>query len=290
MLDILFLAPGIHKQQDASNVNNGEFPTTGAMTTGYIFRVENQATAHYLQRIGKTGSLVTVHVADNTPRSAVHRILTDLFYIGNSSVSALYLSGIGLTMYSFAFLAVNKDFWAVGVLLTLVSARLINTVLIRRRSQLGWKGQPEPGVKGDLMIFLSQDRWIRMQGFVDDLKTVTSGEWLREPTSPEGFASAFATLLVYMAAALAANATTIGSIVIAGLLLTNIAILGLCNALTQNLHMFGRILRTVGPPKKYKRRLDMGEELVKETGRTDWAIAMGLIVAPTGTSPPKVTP
>jgi hypothetical protein len=40
IFDTLFLALGIHMQQEASGVNGGEHPTTGAMTTGYVFRVK----------------------------------------------------------------------------------------------------------------------------------------------------------------------------------------------------------------------------------------------------------
>ncbi len=47
-LDVLVLVPGIHKQQCADEINRGEFPTTGAMTSGYVFRVENPATVSYL--------------------------------------------------------------------------------------------------------------------------------------------------------------------------------------------------------------------------------------------------
>jgi hypothetical protein len=67
IFDILFLAPGIHTQQKASEVNGGELPTTAAMTTGYVFRIENQATVNYLQKIGEPGSLVTVNVVKEEP-------------------------------------------------------------------------------------------------------------------------------------------------------------------------------------------------------------------------------
>ena len=71
------------------------------------------------------------------------------------------------------------------------------------------EGAPDPGVEGDLLVLLSQDHWVRMKGFVDDLKTVTSGQWLRDQTTIERFATAYATLLVYSAAALASNASKV---------------------------------------------------------------------------------
>jgi hypothetical protein len=43
------------------------------------------------------------------------------------------------------------------------------------------------------------------------------------------------------------------------------------------LHMKGRILRIEGERKVYDRRRVLADELISESGRTDWAIAMGLI-------------
>ncbi|PBK87628.1 hypothetical protein ARMGADRAFT_448015 [Armillaria gallica] len=61
-IDVLVLAPGMHQQQSADEVNRGEFPQTGSLTSGYVFRVENPATVNYLQCIGRTGYLVTAQV------------------------------------------------------------------------------------------------------------------------------------------------------------------------------------------------------------------------------------
>ncbi|SJL04226.1 uncharacterized protein ARMOST_07587 [Armillaria ostoyae] len=64
-LDALVLVPGMHQQQCADEINRGEFPTTGAMNSGYVFRVENPATVSYLQTIGQAGNLVTARVSQN---------------------------------------------------------------------------------------------------------------------------------------------------------------------------------------------------------------------------------
>ncbi|KAF5383741.1 hypothetical protein D9615_003759 [Tricholomella constricta] len=72
LLDILFLAPGIHLQQNAPTLHGGELPATGAMTTGYVFRVENPATVSYLQRVGLAGHLVT-YTSLNTPTTTPRR-------------------------------------------------------------------------------------------------------------------------------------------------------------------------------------------------------------------------
>ncbi|KAF9029057.1 hypothetical protein BDZ89DRAFT_1065749 [Hymenopellis radicata] len=264
VFDILLLAPGIHTQQQASNVNGGELPATGAMTSGYVFRIENQATVYYLQGIGSPGCLVTVYVSQNSDSR-----LRDAF----SLPEMLYMLPIALTLTSLALLGALHDYWAIGVLLMLIFARFVNMVIIKRRTQMGWKGVKEPGVVGDLLVLLSQDRWIRVRGLVDDLKVVASGQWLRDETTIEGFASAFATLVVYATAALASNASTLGSLVIALLLLVSVALL----------------VHVVGEPKKYTRRLDMAKELIEETGRNDWAVSMGLVLPGESVGPSKVT-
>ncbi|KDQ57953.1 hypothetical protein JAAARDRAFT_252760 [Jaapia argillacea MUCL 33604] len=269
IFDILFLAPGIHCQQAASEVNGGEYPAAGALTNGYVFRIENPATVSYLQKIGESGHLVNVTVLPPA-KSRCGLPLRDLL------ATSLYLSGIALTIMVVASLVSIRDWWALGVVGMLAVARLLNVVVIKRRSTVGWKGAKEPGVYGDLLVLLSQDRWIRMRGSVDDLKTVTAGQWLREQTSVESFCVSFATLLVYSSAALAGNASTIGSLLIAGLLLISVAFLGLCNSMTKKLKMFGLSVYPEGERKSYERRLEMVGELVAISGRDDWAIGMGL--------------
>ncbi|KIP09001.1 hypothetical protein PHLGIDRAFT_506217 [Phlebiopsis gigantea 11061_1 CR5-6] len=277
MLDILFLAPGIHCQRDASEVNGGEHPTAGAMTNGYVFHIENQATVSYLQTVGKTGHLTTIRVSGEVPRK--HGLLLSLLQT-DFWATALYLIGIALTAITLVLLGVIRDWWGLGVVCMLLVARILNVLVIRRRTVLGWKGAPEPGVEGDLLILLSQDRWVRMRGMVDDIKNVTAGQWLREEETVESFVVSFATLLVYGSAALAGNASTVGSLLMACLLLVSAGILGLCNAATKTLRMFDRIVSVEGEPKRYERRLEMAHDLVLEMRRDDWAVDMGLIKKP----------
>jgi hypothetical protein len=271
LLDVLVLAPGIHRQQAASEINGGEYPTTGAMTSGYVFRIENQATVGYLQRVGEPGHLVNVTVSPPLQRK-------DSPFSTDIVASALYLSAIALTIVVFVLLATIHDWWALGVVGMLMLARLLNTIVIRRRSRIGWKGASEPGVEGDLLVLLSQDRWIRMRGSVDDLKVVTAGQWLRDETTVESFCVNFATLLVFVSAALAGNSSSVGSLLLACLLLISAALLGLCNSMTSRLQMFGRAVYPQGQPKAYNRRLDLVHELIEASQRDDWAIAMGMIV------------
>ncbi|KAG8830440.1 hypothetical protein FRC18_008080 [Serendipita sp. 400] len=276
-LDALFIAPGIHKHQAASDVNGGEYPATGALTTGYVFRVENQATVSYLRSVGRPGHLVNVEVLPKPMnRTKTRYILRNIFTEEDIS-SYLYLMGPALTLFVVICLLYNHDWWGVGVVAMLVLARLLNVIVIKRRSVMMWKGEKEPGKRGDLLILLSQDRWVRMRGAVDDLKAVTAGQWLRDETAIEGFLSATATLIVFTTAALSGNATTIGSLLLASLLLISAALLGLCNSLAKRLQMFGRIVRASGEPRAYKRRLDLAKELIQESGRDDWAIGLGMI-------------
>jgi hypothetical protein len=279
-LDVLFLAPGIHRQNATSNVLGGEFPAAGAMTSGYVFRIENQATVSYLQKVGKPSYLVNVQVTRCDTKSSVVGWLRDLLLTEDIAASLLYLFGVALTVVVVALVGVIRDFWAIGVLGLLMLARLLNVIVIKRRSTPGWKGAEEKGVRGDLLVTLSQDRWVRMRGLVDDLKAATAGQWLRDETTVEGFATGFATLLVYVSAAVAGNASTFGSLLVGSLLLISAALLGLCNSLTKNLRMCNRIVFTTGEPAKYTRRLELAEELIRASGRDDWAISMGLILPP----------
>jgi hypothetical protein len=265
--DILILCPGIHRQQLATELNHGEYPATAALTTGYVFRVENQATVYFLQKVGKTGCLTTLSV-ENASRSrdgyptefpGLYRVIALLTL---SSLSALFII----------------DPWAMAIVGMLMVARLLNILVIRSRSSgPGWKGVREPGVHGDLLILLSQDRWIRMQGLVDDLKAVTSGQWLSDANFAESMTTSAATLLVYLAAALTINASQTGKMAILLLLVVSSGLLAICNESVDTLQMNGFRVRHKGKPVAYRRRLDLASQLVEESGRDDWAIRLGMI-------------
>ncbi len=279
-LDALVLAPGMHQQQSADEVNRGETPITGAITNGYIFHIENPATVRYLQSIGCTGHLVTAKVSERFPlgdKQSEHNRRIQSFVAAGTRATLLYLLCPVLTIIAFVLLGAIEDWWGFGVLWMLVLARMINVVVIKRRSQKGWKGKKEPGVEGDLLILLSQDRWVRLRGLVDDIKAVTAGQWLRDMSDEESFAVAFATLLVYVSAAVAGNASKMGSLLIACLLLCSVALLGLCNAKTECLQMYGCTVRQEGPARHYQQRLEMAADLIETSGQSDWAIGIGLV-------------
>lgn len=278
-LDLFVLCPGVHRQQHATELNGAELPACAALTTGYVFRVENPATVLFMQKVGKTGHLVNLIVSKNSePQSILPRIGT-AWWTSNSSPmsSALYNTAVGLTLGALISVILTGDWWALAVLLILMCSRFCNVFIVRRRSQIGWKGVPEPGKKGDLLILLSQDRWIRMQGSVDDLKAVTSGQWMRDMTFAESSLAGAATIMVYLDAALATNAQQEGKIIIVLLLLLSAGLLSSSNHKVKTFQMFGRSIRVVGEPKAYERRLLLAEELIESTRRDDWAIRLGMI-------------
>lgn len=298
LLDAFVLCPGLHRQQSAAELSGGEYPACAAMTTGYVFRVENPATVFYLQKVGVTGQLTTLMVENIRETLTGSSWFFALFYTFQSAttISAIaYLSAVLLAMVALIFFLLSANWWGVVVLLSLAFVRLCNVLIIRRRdNQDSWKGMSEPGVNGDLLILLSQDRWIRMRGAVDDLKAVTSGQWLRDMTFLESSVSAFATILTFLTAALTSNVDQTGKIVLLGLVVASVGLLAVANEYTEILQMHGNVVKVKGQRKAYKRRLEMAEQLIEESGRDDWALRMGMIVSssknekPEKASPPKV--
>lgn len=283
LLDTLVLCPSIQRQQAATELNGGEYPAVAALTSGYVFRVENPATVAYLQKISLTGHLTTLSVINVGKKQSVTAQLLSTFYTfenANLMSSISYLTAASLTIVVLVLFVISADWWGLFVIFLLMFARFCNTIIIRRRSRIGWKGASEPDVQGDLLILLSQDRWVRMRGAVDDLKTVTSGQWLHEMTFIEGSVAAFATLLVYLDAALASNLKQSGKVLLLVLLIVSAGLLAIANVRTDKLQMHGNIVKADGPRKNYGRRRDMADELIKETGRDDWAIRLGMIVPP----------
>jgi len=106
-LDALVLCPGIHRQQKASDLNKGKFPAAAALTTGYIFRIENQATVAYLQTVGTTGQLQSLVIEKARGRGTWHTFWMGFFGPVESTISALFylaatLSTVGvITLYLF---------------------------------------------------------------------------------------------------------------------------------------------------------------------------------------------
>lgn len=266
LIDVLVLCPGFHRQQDAPNLNGGEYPICAAMTTGYVFRVENEAIVSYLQKVGRSGYLTRLTVSNRS---------STLF--GASMISVIaYLGGILLSVTTMVLLFLLDDLHGLAFVGVLVFVRLVNVMIIQSRAVMGWKGESEPGQRSDLIILLSQDRWVRLQGTVDDVKAVTSGQWLRELTTIESTCITFTTLVMYLNVSVAARATQEGKILLAILLFSSAGLLGLGNEYTGSLRMYGRTIKLDGQPQRYSRRLVLTEQLIKETGRSDWALRLGM--------------
>ncbi|PBK92143.1 hypothetical protein ARMGADRAFT_967475 [Armillaria gallica] len=278
-IDALFLALRIYNQQE---LNIDEYPMAAAMRTGSTCRIENSATVSYLQTIGRTAHLVTARVfpnpSHNPSLSPLNRHLQSLF-VADVPATLLYLLGPALTVTTAVFLSYIQDWWGLGVLVTLALSRLINVVVARRiwisnqRSSLGKKS----GVDGALFILCSRDRWILLRGAEDDLQTLIADQGSRDKSMMERFAVSFAVLSVYVAVVLSFLASTMGSILIACLLLCSSAILGLCNTLTPCLRLPDCSVCVQGLPKKYNQRSEMAKELIEASGRDDWAIGLGLV-------------
>lgn len=283
-LDTLFLAPGIHCQRHADEFNADESPVTASLVNNFVFRVENQAVVSFLQSVSEPGRLTLVKVSEEKSRN--HWLLMELLY--DSKLTALlYLTGVALTVIAVVLFAVIHDWWALGVTGMLILARAINAVVIRRRvsspnrkGQRGWKGtMEEHSYDQDLLVLLNHDRWIRMQGKVNDIRTVTAGEWLRDENAVESIAASFATLLVYSSATLAGNASTVGSLLIACHLLISVGILAVCNSATDRSRILGRELTVEwrSAPEEHMRRKDMAISLLKEVETREWAVKLDLL-------------
>jgi len=182
-----------------------------------------------------------------------------------------------LTVSILTLSILTQDWWGFLVICILVVARLLNVLLVRRRSKPGWSGASEPGQKGDLVILLSHDRWVRMRGAVDDLKAVTSGQWLRDLTGLETAVANMATLLVYLAAVLGANMSLFSQGLFVLVIVGSAGLVHLANVMMKILHMHGNTIALDGPRKTYRRRLDLAHELIQETGRHDWALKLGMV-------------
>ncbi|KAK3671510.1 hypothetical protein LTR78_008609 [Recurvomyces mirabilis] len=286
-LDIFVLCPGMHKQQNATDLNRGEYPACAAMTTGYVFRVENPAAVCFLQRVGRTGHLTTLNVEELPAMSWWQKTMHSFFDLNTTSLVSItmYVLATGLTLLALLGLFHLRDVWGCTAILIYILIRAINVYIIRARASVDWKGAKEDNEAGSLMILLSQDRWIRMKGSVSDLKAVTSGQWLRDVTATEDSLSNCSTLLIYLNVIVAVNAEHHSKMLLIVLLLCSAALLGIANLSVESTGSFtmaGRAIKTSGKPKKYERRLHMAEELIKETNRRDWAEGLGMVKPESG--------
>ncbi len=232
----------------------------------------------YLQRMGQTGSLVTVEVSDNNDKAPRNKMRN----MARRGVLYLPTTTILLGCCGILFTGRSLHPSCMASIALLLLSRLLSIVTLRARTTSPWHGESEPGVKGDLLILLSEDRWIRMKGLVDDLKAVTSGSWLARPKHPVLCESLdwVAGLLVYIAVIVLVNAPNQGKVILALYALLGHGALALHNATCQELVMNERTVSVSSQPgsvKRYTRRLVMARELVEEIGRSDFAIRLGML-------------
>jgi hypothetical protein len=278
-LDIFVLCPGMHRQQHAPELNRGELPQAAEMQSGWVWRIENPATVVFLQKIGKTGHLVTLEVSSSSSPSW----FKNLFWSPSPSrtSSVLYLTTAMLSLTSFLILVLLADWWGCIIISILWISRFVNVVIVRRRCKVGWHGVPKSGLKVDMLILLSQDRWVRMKGRAEDVQKVTAGQWMKDMSLGERLCAAMATMATYIDAALASNAKQIGKIIIVALLLLSAGLLDYSNDQTPSHQLFGCLIEKK-EEKKYNRRLDMVNEMIQEhNGRDDWATRLWLILPDT---------
>ena len=274
-LDILTLAPGLHNQQSAPSLAKSEYPAAAALTTGYVFRVENEGTIAWLQSVSKTARLTTIAVSEGASpgqQSNLKSLISRL----------LHLASVVLILSTIVFAVWMEDYVIFAALLLLITVRAINTHLIITRSAPSWHGAPEPGVQGDLLVLLSQDRWVRLRGSVDAIKTVTSGQWLRDLAPFESALEGLGRVLVYASGVLLApNATLRGDAVLIAVLMGGVALLGVANMIDGRgegaLNMKGCECVVEGRSEVYKRRRDLADELIEETGEVEWAKKLGMV-------------
>ncbi|KAL2686935.1 hypothetical protein Neosp_004480 [[Neocosmospora] mangrovei] len=141
----------------------------------------------------------------------------------------LYLVSPILTVSSLTFMILFEDWWGLGILLTLITSRILNVWAIKHRTQSPGHTPHDHRVT-EYIVDLGGGHAVRLRGPDADLQALVTHAWLRAQSHIDGYLEAIAKLLVYLTAALGGNMTQAGSIVLVGLLLISAALLGLSNA------------------------------------------------------------
>ncbi|PBK70094.1 hypothetical protein ARMSODRAFT_956146 [Armillaria solidipes] len=278
LFEAITFAADIYGHQLPSDTYTGEVSVPGATRIGDPFPscIDNPATLHFLQTIGRSGHIVDARVFPSPlfdlNLSPYERYRQYLSAVGLHA-TMLYILCPTLTVIAAVFLGCIQDRWAFGVLITLVISRLINLVVARRRSIQNLSG--EPGGKNDLLIRLSQDRWIRLRGTEVDLRTVVARQELRTRSAMEAFAVCFGTVLALLAVALSPNISPVGCWVIVCLVFFSSISMALRNSLMSCLQTLGRVVRVVGQPTRHEERLTQGN-----TGGDERGVFVSLMPSP----------
>ncbi|KAK6511736.1 hypothetical protein TWF481_000642 [Arthrobotrys musiformis] len=301
----------MHLQQRAVDMilakNSGEKPQCAVLETGHVFRIENSALVYFLRKIGKTGRLTGVRVESVPERSSwVFSFFGCLFpkreqedlsgpwssLSENPMPRISAFIAISLGMVAALLIWMLGNWWGFAVEWVLIVSRAINIIAIRRRSSGRRSGSFKTGERGGntgnrtLLIILSQDRWFKVTGSWADLEKATITQWLREQNNIEGLITGFATVIVYLAAVLVTNADQLSKILLICQLVASAGLLGICNRATRELTMHrGQLcVREESPAMPTgEQNLDIDatvDELIRESGRSDWAVKMGLLPPP----------
>ncbi|KAK4155347.1 hypothetical protein C8A00DRAFT_42065 [Chaetomidium leptoderma] len=154
-MDSLLLAPGIHYQQAADVL----FRKDGASAivdvvdemggSAVALKINNAATASYIQKVAKPGETVTLDVGRVVAargRYKLHRSdsgnhATAWRESGGSSLGwvshVLYLSGPVLTLTAIVFVVLFKDWWTLMSIMALMTSRILNIWVIKQRASHG---------------------------------------------------------------------------------------------------------------------------------------------------------
>ncbi|KAK0229175.1 hypothetical protein EDD85DRAFT_138137 [Armillaria nabsnona] len=262
LFEAITFAADICGRQLPSDIYAGEVSVPGATRIGDPFpsRIDNPTTLDFLRNAGRSGYLIDARVSlsplFDLNLSPSNRHLRYLSVVGLPA-TVLHILCPTLTVTAAVFLGCIRDWWALGVLMTLVISRLIDLVVAMRRSTQDLSGEPGVG-EYDLLIRLSQDRWIRLRGMEVDLRAVIACQGMRPRSTMEGFTVFIGTVSAYLAVALFPNASPVGCWVIVCLVFSSSIFVALRNSLMPCLQTVGRVVRVVGEPRRYEERLTQG--------------------------------
>jgi hypothetical protein len=273
--DTLVLAPGLHYQQAADELARGTgTPALDALETEdngrtQTYQINNAATVGYLRKVAQPGKFVTLEVGNIPPRYRPRKRLTSRQHAAVLGVDdvpdlgwvshMLYLITPCITVLSLALMVLLEDWWGLALLCALMFSRILNIIVIKRRSM----PQPrDPTLDPNhpdhsqrltnrlteyLVNFGDGKGGVRLRGMSDDLQAITTEAWLRAKTNVEGYLEASAKLIVYLTASLSGNMHQAGAILLMVTLLVSAGLLALSNHNAKSFRMHGRVAAPTTP-------------------------------------------
>ncbi|KAK0473930.1 hypothetical protein IW261DRAFT_1610778 [Armillaria novae-zelandiae] len=259
LFEAITFSADIYGRQLPINIYAGDVSEPGATTIEDPFpsHIDNPITLDFLRNAGRSGYLIDARVfrspLSDLSLSPYNRHLRWLSVV-SLPTTVLYILSPALTVTAVVVLGCIQDWWALGVLMTLIISRLIHVGVAVRRSTQDLSMQPTGG-KYDLLIRFNQDRWIRLQGTEADLRTVIACQGMRPRFAMERFAIFFGRVLAYLAVALSPNASPVGCWIIVCLVFSSSIIIALRSSFRPCLQTVGRVVHVVGEPMRYEERL-----------------------------------